>query len=387
MTQVSAARAPAAVQPGALTATPAPTLPLGLPEPTLPPLAAQDALVLLLVSAQKMAESSMELTQNRLDQTREALRAQTDELLEQIRKQLEALEKEKDGGGLFGSILKVVCKAFGALAEGLYDAAKLQVDLVATTVKDFGNMAALLKTLESGAQSLVETGKVGNGIAGFSEGVTRFGCDCAVFVAKLHGELAKAAVTGELELKDDLISLAQSYKANIGDNPEFWEAMSLAAKGAAVVMAVGSGGTLAIASVALLVIIEADARTNFIEAAFGETAAPYIRGGLQLTALVATMYQPASAASAFNVLTSTVNTASAVNSALLGVANAEEEAAGLERAASFQQQSNSIARLQRLIEQLIGTLGDEAEDERTSVELGRGLLSTRAATEQAAVFA
>lgn len=387
MTHVSAAGAPAVVLQGSVTAPATATLALGLPEPTVPPLAPQDALVLLLVSAQKMAESSMELTQNRLDQSREALRAQADEMLEQIRKQLQALEKEKDGGGLFGSILKVVCKAFGAVVDGMYDYAKLQVDLVATSVKDFGNAAALLKTLQNGAQALAETGKVGNSVAGFSEGVARFACDGAVFLAKLHGELAKAAVTGDLNLEDDLLSLAQSYKANIGDNPELWEVMGVLAKGAALAMAVGSGGALAIASVALLVVIEVDARTNFIEGTFGKAASPYIRGGLQLAAFAATLSQPSSAASALNLVTAGVNTASAVSSGLLAIANANEEAEGLERAASFQQMSNTIARLQRLIEQLIGTLGDEAEDERTSMELGRGLISTRAATEQAALFA
>jgi hypothetical protein len=158
-----------------------------------------------------------------------------------------------------------------------------------------------------------------------------------------------------------------------------------------------SGGLLAAVAVgALVALSEIDKKTNFIEKVVGEKAAPWVRlgigvattalGGLAAAGFFGGGANLGSAANTLQGATALVGGGSAVLEGVHTIAQASEQADDLRRQANLQDTLNRMQQMNRLVSQLLDTLGDENDDVKNERDLAGGIWQTQAATQSAAIM-
>lgn len=410
MTSVAAAPpvvvAPIAMPPVVLTSPQASIA--GLHPPILAGLGPDDALGQMLFAIQRSGENNMAMTETRIQSARQAVREQLDKFMEQLQASLDAAKKaEEDDGGLFGDIIDFIGDALGAIvgtiADFAWDTITLPIDVAADIVTHLDDPGSILSSIKGDLLDLVRNGDVADSVSGFTSGIVKFTGDVATFAARLATEMTEAAVTGKNvwdAVKGEAARLWDSLKTNILENPQFWEVMSVVGKAAAVAGAVLSGGTLACVAVGLLVLSEVDKRTGFIESAVGKDAAPWVRLGIGLAAMVCTGFSAFSSGGAdlgsgFDSLSPAVHTVQGATTLIEGVGtiyqgyriieDSQQRADDLDRKADMQATLNRMQQLQRMVTDLLDLLRDQNEDQKTDRGLASDLVQTQAATNSAAI--
>lgn len=358
-----------------------------------------DGLVLMLLLMEKAGQHSMGSAETRIANTREVLKNQLDEYLEQLQEALRrAREAEKDSGGWFsdllGSVVGILGKVLGPLLEHGIEMIKFPAEAAISIGKSIANNQNLMDGLERTALKLIEEGDISADIQGFSEGVARFAADLTEFIGKLHVAVARAALTGEDLgglIEKDVEGLKNSIETNIIDNPHFWAVSRVVAQGAAIAAVVCTGGAatpLVIAGAALMAVSELDRQTGFIEKVVGEKAAPWVRIGIQVIQTACLAMAGGSPDQTIELLQKLTTALEGGRGVYLGVrtlVEAHRRGDAIDAEADRLQTLQRMQRLQRLLEVLLESLEEDSEDHTRSRELGTDLVATRAATERALI--
>ena len=360
-----------------------------------------DLLATLMLLMEEQSALTMGATENKIEAARGQLKEQLEQFLKQLKEALEAARKAKqedDDGGLFGDIVDFVADIVGDLAgtiaDFVVDAVEMPVELTVAFAKNLGDGRMLLQSIRGQLVELTSNGGVAADVDGFSEGVIKFAADLAVALPKLEATIARAIASGENvweAIEGDAQELWHSFEKNILANPQFWAVASAVAKGLAVATAVVSGGTLSAVALGLMVLSELDARTDFVTKLVGEDAAPWVKIGIGVaTSLCLGIGAAAGSANplltGLNASVGIVSGAGQVYQGYQAIRTADLRADELEREAALTQTLNRMQQLQRLIEGLLGELGEQAEDRTTVRELGSEIAQTQAATSAALII-
>jgi len=366
-----------------------------LPEPGAPPfIASADALTQLLVALKGASDQSLEVSTQRIQGVRSDLKEQLDEFLEKVREAAERIrEAKEDGGGFFGDVFDAIGSALGDILGTLIDAGvdlvKSPVELTKAVVTNFGDTQAMLAAIGNCSLDLVRNGSTAADVKGFTEGVVSFCGDLSEHLARFSVEAGAAMLSGKSPLdalRGDAQALWQSLEHNILDNRAFWAVTGAIAKGCALAAAAASGGAFLPVAVGLLVALEVDKQTGFIEKAVGAKAAPWVRFGLEVAAagclgLCAAGSQSGNLVKALQYGTSLVQAGGSVYSGYRIIQNAQQNAEQLEQQASMQESMNRMQQLSRLLSRLMDSLKSDSEDARTADESAVSLVKTASATE------
>ncbi|HWA70915.1 MAG TPA: hypothetical protein VG937_01200 [Polyangiaceae bacterium] len=369
-----------------------------LPEPTASAFMGEDPLAQMMLAMQQASDTSLSLSTLRIHDTQAAVHEKLEDFLEKLQEmcdKLRAAQEEDDDswfGDCFDFIGDIVGEIAGTLTDLQVDLATLPVDIVVDVAKNITDPAAMMQALQATGGKLFENGSTAEDVHGFTQGVVSFAADFTELTARMQVALAKGALSGEAldeAILPELKKLGQSAQRNLLDNPHFWAVVSAAAKAAAVASVAASGGALAPVALGLMVLMEADQRWGVIETVVGKDAAPAVRLGVGLTTAVCCAFS----SGANNQVLDLVNK----GTALLKAANSgyqayrtlqlgEEQAEQLEDQAELTSTLNNMQRLQRLLDNLLASLGDDQKDHEQTQELGAGVLQTKMAGDMAAVL-
>jgi hypothetical protein len=353
----------------------------------------------LMMALQKQSDASLSLSTIRIQDTRGALNDQLEQYLEKVKeicKKLEAAKAEEDDGGWFSDCFDfvgdLVGELVGTLVDLQVDLITLPVDLGVDVVKNINDPAAMMQAMQSTCGQLAENGTVADDVHGFTKGVVAFTADLTELTARLQVDLAKGALTGEglgQAIGGDLKKLWGSLKSNVLDNPHFWAVTGAVAKGVAVAGAVMTGGALAPVAIGLMVLMEADQRTGFIEKLAGKELAPWVRMGLAVGAAACLGFAGGSDSrllDALRLATGLVQGAGNIYSGYQAIVSANEQADAIDDQAELTTSMNRMQRLQRLLESLLSSLDDDAKSNEQTKKLGASLIQTQVATNAALIL-
>lgn len=358
-----------------------------------------DAMAQFLAAMQALSQSQLDLSTQRIHGTRNELDTAIENFLKKLAEACAALHEAEDGGGWFSDMLGGIASALGdvlgTIADFAVDAIVLPVEAGIAIGKNLGDPAAMMQALRASTLALGESGGVAKDVAGFTEGVVRFGADLAEFSASFAaGRLADLAA-GRNPLNamgGDLQKLWGSLKENVIDNPHFWAVASAAAKAGAVAATAMTGGALGAVAIGLIVALEVDNRTGIIAAVVGEDAAPWVRVGLQAAAALA-MGVSAFTSGSSSVMASTLRLASgvtqggnAIYQGYTALRNANERADQLENQAELRAALHRAQTLQRLLATLVEQLKSDSEDDTKTRDLSAMILQSQASANAAAVI-
>jgi hypothetical protein len=369
-----------------------------LSEPTGGAVGSGDALSELMIALQKQSDSSMAMTTTRIQDTRSSLNDQMKDYLEKMAEIARKLQEAKndDGGGFFGDcfdfIGDLVGEIVGTLADLAVDAITMPVDLAVDIGKNINDPAAMLQAMQASGMKLVENGTVAEDVHGFTKGVVAFAGDLAELTAKLSVDLAAGVLTGEglsQAVGGDMKKLWGSLKTNILDNPHFWAVTGAIAKGVAIAGTAMTGGALSIVAIGLMVAMEMDHKTGFVEKMVGKDAAPWVRLGMAAATAVCLGFAGGADSGLLKTLqlaTGLTNGAGTIYKGVRTIQLANERADALEQQAQLDTSLNRMQRLQRLLETLLSSLDEDSKSSEQTRSLGTSLLQTQVATNSALIF-
>lgn len=375
-----------------------------LSSPTVNALDPTDALGMMLASMQEMNQLWTSQTERTLSVKNELLGERMDEFLKKIQEAIEAAKRaaeeaaEEDDGGWFGDIVDCVADVAGSIvgtvADFVKDAVEAPFEVAYTAVTNPGNLTAALDTLKTQLLEMSQNGETADSVKGFTKAVANFSVDLAAFVAKATAAMAQSALTGESPwdaIKDEAKALWESFDKNILKNPDVWATTALLLKGAAITGAVMSGGALAVAALALMTLCEVDRRSGFVEHAVGKDAAPWVRLGMHIGASVclglAAMQSPMGDALKYAQAVATiVGGAGQISQGIAALKEGEREADAIERQANVTEALNRIHQLQRMIDDLIELLKQQAESRNKTSSAGQSLFEAKATMQSSALM-
>jgi hypothetical protein len=145
-----------------------------------------------------------------------------------------------------------------------------------------------------------------------------------------------------------------------------------------------------------MALTELDKQTGFIEKAVGKDAAPWVRVGLGVAAMVLTGAAAMSGtgaepgfASAIKMVqgaTTMVEGAGAVFHGVRTIIDANDRADEIDRQADIQATLNRMQQLNRMVDDLLELLGTKNDDNKTTQELGSDLVQTQTAMNSATLM-
>jgi hypothetical protein len=338
----------------------------GLPSPTLEALDPSDPMGQLMAMLERMNELSTRQTERELKQAGEQMKEQLDKFLklmaDAIRRAQQAGKKKKKKG-FFKKLSSSICNSVASAVGGTLGKALATVTMSPSLEKK---------------------------IEGFTRGALQFSADLAAFNAKLAIALASDGPDFEKawdDVKAEAKELWGSFQENCLENPDFMEIVGYVAKAAAVAGAIGSGGALAPVAIGIIVALEVDSRTNFIEDTFGEEAAPFIRGGLAVGAAVIVGSGDSGAAVKYlQAGTAVIQGASDVNAGIKMLEEGKRQARELNHQADLMETLNRMQQFQRLIDDLLAEMEDHAENKNRNRQLSTGIVEVQAATQEAMIL-
>lgn len=370
-----------------------------LPDPTASAFIGTDPLSQMMMALQKQADCSLAMGTTRIRDTQASLHEQLEAYLDKLKEiceKLAAAKADDDDGGWFSDccdfVADIAGEILGTVADLAVDAITVPVELTVDVVKNFGDSAAMLQAMQSTAMKLVENGGVAEDVHGFTQGVVAFTTDLAELTARLSVDVAGAAVSGQSlsrATSGDLQKLWGSLKTNILDNPHFWAVAGAVAKGVAVAGAVMSGGALAPLAIGLMVLMEADQRTGFIQAAVGEKAALWVRLGVSVAASLCLIGGSSANSDVLKWLklgTGVMQGAGGIYTGIRTIQSANERADQLEDQAELTSSLNRMQRLQRLLDSLLSSLDDDAKSNEQTKKLGADVMQAKVACEAALIL-
>lgn len=370
-----------------------------MPEALLPPSLGAgdptDAMAMLMASMQELSQMGLSESETRMRVNADQLDEKVHEFVKKIAEAIEAArkaaEEADDDGGWFSdavdAVADVVGDVLGSAVDFAKDAIEAPFEIGYAAITNPGDMSALYEAVKQQVSELSTDGEWADSVDGFTEGSIKFALDSAVFAAKLVAAMAQATLSGEdawEAMKDECKSLWKSFQANILENPEFWEVASVVGKAAAVGLAVASGGLAAPIAIGVMLALEVDNRTGFIEDVVGPDAAPWVRIGLVAAQTAVTLGAAgggdapqwlAVVKGAVTVLAG----ARDVNAAVKAREDAAERRAEAKREAAIQETLNHIKALQRLQDDLLEVYREQSQTKSSFMQLGQQLTEIRAA--------
>jgi hypothetical protein len=370
----------------------------GLPEPLLHGADPQDALGMLLMTMERMSQTSVSETQARISVTRDDVRKQLAEYLAKMREALQAAREARHDDGFFegvvGSVADAVGEVVGTFVDLGVDLATQPFDVGVALLKNPGNPQALFDAMRTEMEQLATNGDTAESVRSFTRGAGKLCGAVADFAANVAVALERAAVTGESAwegIKKSAVALWKSFEADILKNPGFWDVASALGRAAVIAGAAASGGTLGLVAVALLAANEAENRYGLVRDLAGEDASRWIKIGLQVAGAACAGWAATGGEldSTLGILKGSVAVAQGANALYAGVRSmqeADKKADDIERQADIQGVLNRMQRLQRLMDDLVGLLEDQSKRGNTTREIGNGLVQTQAAMQTAAIM-
>lgn len=369
----------------------------GLPSPLLDAATPDDVLGMMMAAVERMASLSVDENQEQVRVHQQKLERAIDDFLDKIAASIEAARKaaaeraKEKSRGFFGTIAssvgKVCANVVGSVIDFAKDAVEAPFEIGIALVKNGGNpLQAFQSALVDQFQQLTTDGDVAASVAGFTEGVLEFTADFADFCVACSMDFA----TGRLDRLDDAAGkLWESLSDHILMNPAFWDVVEPLAKAVTLAGAVASGGALAPIAVGLMLFLEVDSKTGFLERAVGEQAAPYLRMGLALAASSLTLGASGQTATlARYVLGGTT--------ALEGLATVEQGRLDLEQARRIREKSleniglqdaqHRVQMLHQLVDELVEALGEAMDTRKTNQMMFQSLAQTQMQVSSAVVF-
>ena len=380
----------------------------GLPSPLLAGSEPTDALGMMMMAMERMAQQSIDQkqleiknVQNKLDDAMDEL---MDQLAEVVEKAAKAAKEDSDGGWFsrfVDDVVDVVAgaigKVVGTVIDYVEDLAMMPSDLIVGVAKNFRNPEMWGQILKDELKQLVTNGDTAKKFEGAVKGVVKFAVDVLEFSQSFLAVL-EAGLSGENimdALGDQARGLWNSVTDNLIDNPDFMAVIGDVAKAVAIASTAVSGGTLGPIAVGLIVLAELDAKHGIANEVFGEKAGPWVSMGVQLAATVMTTVATMGADSVLKggelldtlqAGTALVGISSQVYTGVKTIRQANEDAAHIESQAELLKTTNRIAQLQRLMTELLGEFEEKSEMRTDAYESGSHLQGLAASTNQAAIF-
>jgi len=377
--------------------------PSGLPPPLLGGAEPTDVLGMMMAAVERMSSISGEESEKRIRVNQQKLSKAIDDFIDKIAEAMEAARKaaaarKKKKRGLLGKVGSAVgrtCgKVVGSAVDFMKDAAEAPFEIGIAMVKNGGNpVQAFQSALRDQLSELTTNGDVAASVEGFTRGVVQFAADFADFAVAFTLASAKDGLSGNTPSLDALreagCKVWESLSENILMNEAFWDVVEPLAKAAAVAGALASGGALAPLAVGALMLLEADARTGFLEEVVGADAAPYVRMGLALgTAAVAMGGTGEIATMARYVQAGTT--------VLGGMANIEQARLSLEEAgrvrdeahreADLQEILHRVRTLHQIVDELVEALTETSDTRQANQSMFQSLSQTQASVESAMIL-
>lgn len=396
----------AGVSSGVVNSAPLPPGEAAAPQALLPPSLGAgdptDAMAMLMVSMQELSEMGLTESETRMRVNAEKMDEKLQEFVTKLAKAIEAArkaaEEAKDDGGWFSSVVDcvadVVGDVLGSVVDFAKDAVEAPFELGYAAITNPGDLSALYAAVKDQVSQLSSDGEWADSVDGFTEGAVKFAMDTAVFAAKLVAAMAQATLTGESAwdaMKDECKALWKSFQSNILENPAFWEVASVVGKAAAVGVALASGGVAAPVVIGVMLALEVDSRTGFIEDVVGPDAAPWVRIGL-VAASTAVTLGAGGLGDAPQWLTAVKGAVTVlagardVNAAIKGMDAAAERRAEAKREAAIQETFNQLKALQRLQDDLMAVYQEQSQTKSSFMQLGQQLTQIQAANMSATLM-
>lgn len=381
----------------------------GLPSPLMDASEPTDALGMMMMAMERMAQASINQKQLKIENTQAKLDDAMEELMDHL---MEATKKasdsaKKDRGGIFGAIsgfiddvvdavAGFVGKVAGTVIDFAEDAVMGPLDMMVGVLKNLQNPEKWGQIFKDELKQLYTNGDTAKKFEGAVKGVVKFAVDALEFA---HSSIAamEAGLRGKNILDamgDELVALKDSFTSNLIDNPDFMAVLGDVAKAAAIAATAVSGGTLAPFAVGLIIAADLDSRHGLATAIAGEEAGPWISAGLSLAATVAvaaaTLGAGASGGSEtlqwLNKGTALLGAASQAYSGIKAYQQANTDADHIESMADMLKIQNRMSQLQRLMTELLGELEQSTEARTDIQEMGKHIAGVQASTNQAAIF-
>lgn len=375
-----------------------------LPEPVLEPASPQDVMGMVMTLMNQMSMSSMAETEHRIQVNHERLAQAVAELSQRLHEAIEEAKKSSGHhhGGMFGwvsdaidevtaVVSKVIGKVAGLVADLTVDVVMAPFDIIAGIIKGDG----LGKLLQQELYDLSHDGAVSAHVQGFARGAARFIGDLEKF-AHSYAAMIEAGLRGENmldEMKAQAKQLWGSFVDNVVKNPDVWEVTSFVLKASAAVVAIGSGGTLALFGVALVALSELDKRYHIADAVFGKQAGPWVSMGLEISASLlmglGVGMTTGDVSTTAKWVEGIAGSVAGVMSVAKGINDAIEryqQAHELDGQAELLELSNRMQRLQRVLDALIDELQRKSEQHQRIFKAGQQLYQIQGQTHEAAVF-
>lgn len=352
----------------------------GLPSPLLTGTDPTDLLAMIMAAVERMSSDSIDQTEKQIRADQKKLEKALNDYLDKIAASIAAAKKakKKKKGGFFKraarKVAKTCAKAVGSTADFLVDAVKTPVKVTIAVAKGIDNpIQAFTSALLNQLDELTSNGSVANSVEKFTQGVLEFSVALVDFVASYSAACLSGALNGDplalKAIKDQAIELWDDFSDNILQNEGFWDIVEPLAKAAMIASAAATGGILGPVAVGVLIVLEVDARTGFLDDAVGKDAAPWLRLGLAVGASLAMSGSGdmAQVARFIQGGTAILGGLAAVDTARLDLKEAKRVKEEMFRQAEMQETLNQIRQLHDKVDELIDEL-EEKSEERSSFQ-------------------
>ena len=357
-----------------------------LPTPTIGAIDGYDMMSRVMATMERMAEASLEETQNRIEVNQQKLDKSMEDYLEKMAQAAREAAKERSKGffsKICDAVVDTCASVIGTVADFAVDSVEAQFEIARDVVRGIDNPGNALKNalLEQAAE-LTSNGDRANSVREFTQGTLRFGVDLAVCSHQLALECARCVAEGKsvdmAVVKELLDELWNSFSENILTNKGFQDVMEVVAVAAAVGASVLSGGTLGAVAVALIIAMQIDKNTGALDKALGDDVAPWMRLAMCVAVAACTGAVDGSSAQAAKTVqgvTTMVSGVSTVEQARLTYLHAAEQRGEALTQAELQQSLDTIQRLREVAGQLIDELQEKTETKTTLQETCRDVVN------------
>jgi hypothetical protein len=331
-----------------------------LPPPILSAFNSADPLGEMMATLERLNQLSTQHTEKELKQAGRQVQQQLEKFLklmaDAIRRAKQAKHRKKKG------FLGKVCSAVASAVGG-----------------------AIGKALGA----ITMSPSLGKKIEGFTTGALNFSADLAAFNARFAVALATDgpdAAEAWKDAKAEGKKLWESFQENCLENPDFMEVVGYLAKAGSLAAAVGTGGALGVAAVAVFALCEVDNKTNFVTEVLGEDAGPWVRIGMNAAAYA--LVGTAGESAAIRILesgTAALEGASEINAGVKLLEEGERQARELRSQADLKETLNKMHQYQRMVDDLLLAMEDHGEDKNRGRQLINGTVQIQAATNEALI--
>jgi len=371
----------------------------GLPTPLLCGGEPTDVLGMMMAAVERMSLISGDEAEKRIQDNHAKLDKAMDDFMDKISQALEAARKAakaKKKKGLFGKIAGAVggiaAKIVGATVDFVKDTIKAPFEMGYSFAKNGATLDAFKASLEHQFNELTTNGDWANSVEKFTAGVVQFAADYADFAVACSTVAARAVATGESPielLKEEAIQLWESLSDNILANEGFWDVIEPLAKATAVAAAIGTGGALGFVAVGVMMMLEIDSKTSFLDKAIGEDVAPYVRVGMGVGVSASVAFGGGEVSNLVKYLGGTkevLGGLAQVDQARINLKEAKLAKEDALRDADMQQTLHRVRTLHQLADDLVEAFEEISQGRQTNHALFQSLAQGQNAAEAATVF-